>query len=199
MLVAGPRRSDRRRPGTYDEILDAAEAVLAANESARLTLHAVAKRAGLSQGGLLYSFSSKEALLSGLIWRLIERHERRVQEELEAAGEDGGRRGGALAELRARVRAAGRDAPAHARAAQAILAVASADPRLLEPVRKHVARCLAGLRGEAGDRFPQAAAASAALCGLALLELLGLLPLRPEERARVLAVLAGLAADGGVA
>ena len=37
-----------------------------------LTLEAVAREAGVSKGGLLYHFPSKEALISGMIGRLVE-------------------------------------------------------------------------------------------------------------------------------
>ena len=54
-----------------DELLNAAEELLADQGAACLTLSAVADRAGVSKGGLLYHFSTKEALIRGLIERLI--------------------------------------------------------------------------------------------------------------------------------
>jgi AcrR family transcriptional regulator len=54
-----------------DELLDAAEDLLCDQGSAALTLSAVAERAGVSKGGLLYHFSSKEALIKGMVERLI--------------------------------------------------------------------------------------------------------------------------------
>ncbi|WP_219465948.1 TetR/AcrR family transcriptional regulator [Nonomuraea rhizosphaerae] len=54
-----------------DELLDAAEALLCDQGSAALTLSAVAERAGVSKGGLLYHFSTKEALIKGMVERLI--------------------------------------------------------------------------------------------------------------------------------
>ncbi|MEV0199357.1 TetR/AcrR family transcriptional regulator [Nonomuraea sp. NPDC050691] len=55
-----------------DELLDAAEDLLCDQGSAALTLSAVADRAGVSKGGLLYHFSSKEALIKGMVERLID-------------------------------------------------------------------------------------------------------------------------------
>ncbi|MEW9556313.1 TetR/AcrR family transcriptional regulator [Nonomuraea sp. NPDC050783] len=55
-----------------DELLDAAEAILCDQGSAALTLTAVADRAGVSKGGLLYHFNSKEALIKGMVERLID-------------------------------------------------------------------------------------------------------------------------------
>jgi AcrR family transcriptional regulator len=54
-----------------DELLDAAEALLADQGAQALTLAAVAERAGVSKGGLLYHFSSKDALVRGMVERLI--------------------------------------------------------------------------------------------------------------------------------
>jgi AcrR family transcriptional regulator len=54
-----------------DELLDAAESLLDDHGSQGLTLAAVAERAGVSKGGLLYHFASKEALIKGMIERLI--------------------------------------------------------------------------------------------------------------------------------
>jgi AcrR family transcriptional regulator len=55
-----------------DELLDAAEELLCDLGSAALTLSAVADRAGVSKGGLLYHFGTKEALIKGMVERLIE-------------------------------------------------------------------------------------------------------------------------------
>ncbi|WP_283134113.1 TetR/AcrR family transcriptional regulator [Rhizohabitans arisaemae] len=54
-----------------DELLDAAEAVLCEQGTGALTLAAVAQRAGVSKGGLLYHFNTKEALIEALVERLI--------------------------------------------------------------------------------------------------------------------------------
>ncbi|GAA2848863.1 TetR/AcrR family transcriptional regulator [Streptosporangium fragile] len=55
-----------------EELLDAAEDLLCDQGSAALTLTAVAERAGCSKGGLLYHFNTKEALIKGMVERLIE-------------------------------------------------------------------------------------------------------------------------------
>ena len=54
-----------------DRLLDSAEAVLTEHGSQGLTLAAVAAHAGVSKGGLLYHFASKDALITALIDRLI--------------------------------------------------------------------------------------------------------------------------------
>ncbi|MFD4458322.1 TetR/AcrR family transcriptional regulator [Nocardia sp. NPDC058480] len=60
-------------PGTRDRILDALETLLLERGAAQMTLDNVAAAAGVSKGGLLYHFKSKDALLVGLVHRLSER------------------------------------------------------------------------------------------------------------------------------
>jgi AcrR family transcriptional regulator len=52
---------------TRERVLDAAYAVAERSGVAALTLEAVATEAGVSKGGLLYHFPSKEALLAGMV------------------------------------------------------------------------------------------------------------------------------------
>lgn len=55
---------------TRDRILDALAAILIERGSAAVTLNAVAERAGVSKGGLLYHFPSKSDLINGLVERM---------------------------------------------------------------------------------------------------------------------------------
>jgi AcrR family transcriptional regulator len=56
---------------TRAQLLDAAEAVVAEQGVRHLTLDAVAARSGISKGGLLYHFRSKEDLAAAMIERSI--------------------------------------------------------------------------------------------------------------------------------
>lgn len=58
---------------TRDRILDALESLLLEKGMSHVTLESVAAKAGVSKGGLLYHFKSKDALLAGLVRRLTER------------------------------------------------------------------------------------------------------------------------------
>jgi len=55
---------------TRSRVLDAAEHIVQARGVPALTLDAAAREAGVSKGGLLYHFASKEALLQALMLRL---------------------------------------------------------------------------------------------------------------------------------
>jgi AcrR family transcriptional regulator len=56
-----------------DRVLDAYETLLIEHGAAAVTLDAVSAAAGVSKGGLLYHFASKDALAAGLLERLRER------------------------------------------------------------------------------------------------------------------------------
>ncbi|GAA4763738.1 TetR/AcrR family transcriptional regulator [Microbacterium gilvum] len=59
-----------RPPRARDKVLDAFEAILIEDGARAATLDAVARRAGVSKGGLLYHFGSRDALDTGLLDRL---------------------------------------------------------------------------------------------------------------------------------
>ncbi|MDF2688440.1 MAG: hypothetical protein K0Q80_1405 [Microvirga sp.] len=56
-----------------DRILDAAEGLILTRGVAGFTLDGVARAAGVSKGGLLYHFRSKESLISGMQRRMASR------------------------------------------------------------------------------------------------------------------------------
>ncbi|GAA4207852.1 TetR/AcrR family transcriptional regulator [Microbispora amethystogenes] len=111
-----------------DELLDAAEALLQDQGAQALTLAAVAERAGVSKGGLLYHFSTKEALVKGMIERLIADFDALI----EAQGESTYTRSYVAATFEAvetgRLRR------------WAVVTGAAGDPALLAPLREAMAR-----------------------------------------------------------
>ncbi|WTW93109.1 TetR/AcrR family transcriptional regulator [Streptomycetaceae bacterium NBC_01309] len=68
-----------------DLLLDAAEQLLAEQGTTALTLAAVATRAGVSKGGLLYHFPTKEALVKALVQRLIDEFDAAVDERADGS------------------------------------------------------------------------------------------------------------------
>src|SRR5215207_6953763 len=62
----------RGRKSSREKVLEAAAELVSEIGSGRLTLEAVAERAGLSKGGLLYNFPTKDALLQAMIQRMID-------------------------------------------------------------------------------------------------------------------------------
>jgi AcrR family transcriptional regulator len=70
--------------GTRDRILDALEELVVDEGALAATLEATADRAGVSKGGLLYHFATKEALLEGLVERVSARFEGELERSLAA-------------------------------------------------------------------------------------------------------------------
>ena len=58
---------------THKAILDAANRIVIEQGVERLTLEQVAAEAGISKGGLLYHFPTKEALIKSMISHYLER------------------------------------------------------------------------------------------------------------------------------
>lgn len=63
----------RKRTIDRDAILDAAEAIVTEEGARSLTFDAVARRAGVSKGGVLYCYGSKQELVAAMTRRDIDR------------------------------------------------------------------------------------------------------------------------------
>ena len=55
----------RKRVIDQEQVLDAAQRVVARDGAARLTLDAVAEEAGISKASVIYDYKSKQALIAG--------------------------------------------------------------------------------------------------------------------------------------
>jgi AcrR family transcriptional regulator len=170
-----------RRAGTRDRVLEAAYAVAGQSGVTAVTLDAVANRAGVSKGGLLYHFPSKEALVSGMVDGLC-----RAFADLADAAE------------RADPVPAGRSARAYLAASAgelwqssrwlALVGALITDPGLLDSWRAWVASGRAADQAENAD--PVAAAiVRLAADGLWLAGVLGLPAPDPQLHAAILAEL----------
>jgi AcrR family transcriptional regulator len=93
---AGSRRVEpSRRRETADRavaaILDAAEEVALREGFGKLSLQAVAREVGLSKGGLLHHFPSKDALIDALVRRVVDGWVADTEEAIAATGAGPGR------------------------------------------------------------------------------------------------------------
>lgn len=173
-------------------MLDAAERVLVERGAGAFTLDAVAETAGVSKGGLIYHFASKEALLEALVVRAVEAFDALLA---PAASSD---EPGAFARawLDGTVpRTAGR-AAASSGAFPALAAAVLLDPRLLVPLRAAYERWQLRLETDGID----AAAATAvrlAVDGWWTATLLGLPPLSADVHRRTRQLLEDLTAGRG--
>jgi AcrR family transcriptional regulator len=143
-----------------------------------LTFDAVADRAGVSKGGVIYHFPSKEALLEAIVSRLLQRFSEQHAEAALNLPE------GPHRQLVAYVMASLTGNGETKRINAALLAASANDLKLLAPVRQYYREWFARL-DDFGLRFERAAAISLAVDGLWLLELLPLSPLDQEQRHRL--------------
>lgn len=120
------------RPTARDKILEAAAEVARAEGAANLSLDAVAAKAGVSKGGLLYHFPTKAALMRASVEFFIDGFEAR----LEAATSDGAPLLKALVELT--LEECGEPKPGAASLAAAI----AENPDFLRPVKHFQQRLL---------------------------------------------------------
>ena len=72
----------RKKEIDRDRILDAAEAVILESGGRNFTLDAVAERAGISKGGLVYSFATKDELVRATLERELARFQDAVRRRL---------------------------------------------------------------------------------------------------------------------
>ncbi len=69
---------------TKERLLKTAMRILQEEGSEKLTLDYLAKKAGVSKGGLLYHFPNKEKLIQEIIQRMLDSFENRLSSELES-------------------------------------------------------------------------------------------------------------------
>lgn len=171
LTAAGPAR---------DRVLEAAERVVTEVGPARLTLELVAQAAGVSKGGLLYHFPSKELLLIALANRYVQSLQQRI-----AHAKDSIAAGDVACEAKACiVGMLGSDARSKAMGAT-LLAAAANDLGLLEVIREHIARQTELLAGSAGANFARAAIVTLAAEGLKMRESLRISPFDDAQRERI--------------
>jgi AcrR family transcriptional regulator len=68
---------------TKARIIDAAEEVVLRDGVGRLTLDAAAAEAGLSMGGVLYHFPTRDALVAGMVEKIIQEFDEDIDQRLD--------------------------------------------------------------------------------------------------------------------
>jgi AcrR family transcriptional regulator len=180
----------RIRASSRERILDAAAELVTEVGSGHLTLDAVAERAGLSKGGLLYNFPSKDALLQGMLERLIAEVTAR-RASLRASRKDA-RNLEAWLSVTASLETRCGDMKA---VANGLLAASAGNPRLLEPARQAIKNDWERLKATSDDR-PAAMLAWLAVEGISSLEMHDLSPLTEQDRKEIADAIAKLLEKG---
>jgi AcrR family transcriptional regulator len=170
-LAAAPVSPARER------ILEAAERVVGDVGAARMTLDGVAQAAGVSKGGLLYHFPSKELLLGALAKRYVESMVDCVEQAKSGTGETDGRDLKAciigILEQQPRAKMLGMGA--------ALFAAAANDLTLLEVIRARIADYMRQIENSNVD-FARAAIVTLAIDGLMMRESLRISSFTDEQR-----------------
>jgi AcrR family transcriptional regulator len=153
---------------TRARLLEAAGQVALRQGIQGLTLDAVAHTAGVSKGGLLYHYPSKEALVKGLFANLLEEFERDVERRIDPAEPPGtpGRY------TRAYIRASFGSDERQRELGALISALVTADPELLTLVRESFERTRAAIAADGLGEL-RAAMVQMATDGVVMYEMLG--------------------------
>lgn len=128
---------------TRDKIIDAAMSIVRDQGVAKLTLDEAARRAGLSKGGVLYHFKTKDDLVRGVVEYLISHYDGLQQSYYDREPE------GPYRWARAVVRT-GFDpqGPASDKLASALLASIAVNPQLVAPLQAHYDKWIERIRAD---------------------------------------------------
>ncbi|MBK8137442.1 MAG: TetR/AcrR family transcriptional regulator [Chloroflexi bacterium] len=167
----------RGAPSKRDSILYAAGQVVISEGAGQLTLDSVAEKAGVSKGGLLYHFPTKDALISELLSAYLGAFDAQIGDYI--AGDTESKAGRFL---RAYVRTSFTDTRPDPGLAAAALAAITARPELLQKVRDKYAEWQSRALS---DEIPIETALTVMLAtdGIWCAELLGIEPLKSDQRA----------------
>jgi AcrR family transcriptional regulator len=169
----------RKKEIDRDRILDAAEAVILESDGRSFTLDAVAARAGISKGGLVYSFATKDDLVHAALKREMARFREAVHRRL------GGGPTEPVELILAHIEEAlDEDDVSTQKAAFLVTALVHA-PDMLEPVRRYYRELLDPLLSEGGDMH-EVRHALLAVEGIFLLRGLGFVEVSADEQKSVL-------------
>ena len=163
------------RGSSREKLLDAAADLIAKNSVNELTLEGVAAAAGVTKGGLIYHFKTKDDLLGALVERMVGQIDQRQRAKAARRGDTSG------ALLQAMIDDTFDMSRKEKLLLTNLLAAATSYPHLLAPVQQ----LFAGVYAEFAGIGPQAGLAlvvAAALDGLSLVELLNLHQFSKRER-----------------
>lgn len=172
---------------TKIKLLEAAAQVVREKGASQLTLEAVAEKANVSKGGLLYHYPNKSMLLAAMVTHLMESFEEAMESQIAQSESE-------ITWLEAFV-AMSFD-PNHSQLVESagILAAVANDPSLLEPLRERYKVWQA--QAEASGLDPNLATIiRLAADGLWFTELFDVSPLTDEQRSQVLDTLLTLIKD----
>ncbi|MFM9925406.1 TetR/AcrR family transcriptional regulator [Variovorax sp. H27-G14] len=179
-----PRRG---RPSAREKILEAALALVQEIGATELTLDAVAERAGVSKGGLLYHFPFKEELLTAANEAIARKLADARNAEALKLPESPSRA------LKAYVLASVYNSGDNDKITTKMLAAGSMLKESADPIRRYWQQRFPEI--SEGSGFDRGALVHAATEGLWFMEMLKLSPFSSEQRARLIELILEIADD----
>jgi AcrR family transcriptional regulator len=170
-----PSRSEKTR----NAAIRAALAIIARDGPGRLTLDAIARESGISKGGLMHQFRTKEAVIKALL-------EHQIQHFGDFAKRYLAENGAALPQpyLSAQIATLRETLTDQRGVSRAILGVVAQEPGLLSLTREIDAATLKAIKAEAAD--PELATLRwLSAYGLAMTAMFGMCPIPEKERSRL--------------
>ena len=163
---------------TREKLLEAAEQLAWESGPKNLSLDAVAARAGISKGGLLYHFPSKAKLLKALVGNFVQRFEAELETRVESQNNAINSTARAYLNLFVKEHESNRRPPS------GLLAAMAENPDFLDPIREHQRALLDRMKQTASDPT-MAMIVFLALQGLKSMELLTMGTVNATEFAEV--------------
>lgn len=179
-----------RPPHAREAVLAAAEAIVKDIGAANLTFDELVRRSGITRGGIVYHFRSKDALLEALVEHDLEQWRQCVADKRSHTT-------GPAADLAAYIASSTEPDEESSRLCAGLLSAASSSKALNEPWRRYFAQHHVGVNQKLADPV-LATVLSLAAEGLFWQETLGLSPLGASERRVVVERLLTLAATTDV-
>lgn len=175
----------RTRASNRETLLDALESIISEGSVHDVTLESVAARAGITRGGLIYHFKSKETLLHALVERM------RLRLDAHCVDPTMNARMALKKFLMARINYAFAMSMQEKKVMANLLAAASSYPSLLGPVKTMYDSGIEGL-ARVADTTGLALSVWTALDGFVLLEMLNIRQFSSLERQQMQQTLLGL-------
>ena len=175
-----------QKSSARERIIDAAEQVVLDEGASHMTMDAVAAKAGVSKGGLIYHFPSLRDLLLAMLQRFSDRVDTRMAEARAKLPESPARN------IKTYVQMWFDIGDEYRRTASALLAAITREPELLKTVRQKHRAVLSEII-EAAPKPELAMVLSLAAEGMWMSELLDISPLTGSERGRIKRTLLKLA------
>jgi AcrR family transcriptional regulator len=169
----------RKKEIDRDRILDAAESVILESAGRTFTLDAVAERAKISKGGLVYSFATKDGLVRAALEREISRFQVAVRQRLGEKSDD------PFEVVLAHIAEALDEDDATTRKAAFLVTALVHAPDMMEPARRYYRTLLDPLKSKSGGAH-EVRHALLAVEGLFLLQALGFVEFSAAEHRSVL-------------